>query len=78
MAIKAAMKALVGDAAADGKAIGYKKKQIAEYKAAEIAKPLPKKPGATKSDRINPKAKYGDKPGELRPEQVEALFKKKK
>jgi hypothetical protein len=78
MAIKEKMQALMGDAPADGKAIGYKKKQIAEYKAAEIAKPLPKKTVATKSDKINPKAKYGDKPGELRPEQVEALFKKKK
>jgi hypothetical protein len=76
MAIKAKLQALMGDAPAAGKQIGEKKKMIAQYKAAQIAKPLPAKP--SKSDKINPKAKYGDKPGELRPEQVEALFKKKK
>jgi hypothetical protein len=76
MAIKAKMQALMGDAPAAGKAIGEKKKMIAQYKAAQMAKPLPSKP--SKSDKINPKAKYGDKPGEPRPEKLEALFKKKK
>jgi hypothetical protein len=78
MAIKAKMQALMGDAPAAGKAIGYKKKNIAEYKAAQMMKAMPKKMMADKSDKINPKAKYGDRPGEMRPEQMEALFKKKK
>jgi hypothetical protein len=69
MAIKEKMQALMGDAPAAGKQIGEKKKMIAQYKAAQIAKPLPAKP--SKSDKINPKAKYGDRPGEMRPEDIE-------
>jgi hypothetical protein len=76
MAMKEKMQALMGDAPAAGKAIGEKKKMIAEYKAAQMAKPLPKP--AAKSDKINPKAKYGDRPGEKRPEELAALFGKKK
>jgi hypothetical protein len=77
MAVAEKMKALMGDAAAEGKSIGEKKKNIAEYTAAQISRPLPKKTVA-KSDKINPKAKYGDRPGEKRPEELAALFGKKK
>jgi hypothetical protein len=76
MAMKDKMQALMGDAAAEGKAIGEKKKNIAQYKASQIAKPLPKP--VAKSDKINPKARYGDRPGEMRPEELAALFGKKK
>jgi hypothetical protein len=78
MAVAEKMKALMGDAAAEGKSIGEKKKNIAEYTAAQISRPLPKKTAPTKSDKINPKAKYGDRPGEKRPEELAALFGKKK
>jgi hypothetical protein len=69
MAIKEKLVALMGEPDKAGRAIGEKKKMIAQYKAAQIAKPLPSKP--TKSDKINPKAKYGDRPGEMRPEDIE-------
>jgi hypothetical protein len=50
--------------------IAAKQQQVDEYKAAEQAeRPKMQQPySASPSDRINPGAKYGDKPGEKRPE----------
>jgi len=54
--------------------IAANQQNIDQYKAAEQPQKMQQPYSAAPSDRVNPKAKYGDRPGEKRPEQMAPLY----